>query len=63
MLRVKPELLAQEIRQAREAAHLSQVALAHQLGVSPRTVQNWESGRIPQIRHRKALADFLEKAA
>jgi DNA-binding transcriptional regulator YiaG len=57
MLRVKP--LAEQIREAREDAHLSQVELARELGVSPRTVQNWESGKTPQPRHRRAIASFL----
>lgn len=61
MLRVKP--LAEEIREAREEAHLSQVELARQLGVSPRTVQNWEAGKTPQPKHRRAVEAFLGERA
>jgi DNA-binding transcriptional regulator YiaG len=63
MFRVKRDeiSLADEIRRARDAASLSQVELAARLGVSPRTVQNWEAGRIPQPKHRRAIAAFLEQ--
>lgn len=54
--------LAAQIKRAREAAHLSQTELAHQLGVSARTVQNWEAGvGIPQPKHRRRLAAFLSE--
>jgi putative transcriptional regulator len=58
-LRVKP--LAAEIREARDRANLTQVELALRLGVSPRTIQNWEtSERNPRARHRRAINEFLE---
>ncbi len=62
MLRVN---LSTEIRAARDRLSLSQVELAQKLGVSPRTVQGWEAGRVPQPRHRRALVEFLaeEQAA
>jgi DNA-binding transcriptional regulator YiaG len=58
MLRVN---LQDEIREAREQAHLTQVDLAAKLGVSPRTVQGWEAGVIPQPKHRRLLAAFLDE--
>jgi len=59
VFRVKP---ADEIRAARERLDLTQVELAERLGVSPRSVQGWEAGRMPQAKHRRALADFLSEA-
>jgi DNA-binding transcriptional regulator YiaG len=54
------EQLAADIRKARDDAHLSQVELAERLGVSPRTLQNWEAGiGLPQPKHRRRLAAFL----
>jgi transcriptional regulator with XRE-family HTH domain len=58
-LRVNP--YAERLREARESANLTQVELAARLGVSPRTVQNWETGdRVPQAKHRRAIQDFLD---
>jgi DNA-binding transcriptional regulator YiaG len=61
-LRVKghEEPLGATIRLARDAAQLSQVEFAHMLGVSPRTVQYWEAGKLPRPKHRRALAAFLD---
>lgn len=53
--------LAQRIRDARFAAHLSQVEAAAELGVSPRTWQGWESGTMPWPRHRRALAAWFAR--
>lgn len=64
MLRVKDEpSLSERLREAREASDLSQVELARKLGVSPRTVQNWEAGMTPQPRHRRAVNLFIERAS
>lgn len=63
MLRVNGQLLSDELREARERSALSQVELAQKLGVSPRTVQGWEAGRMPQPKHRRAVLDFLKQAA
>lgn len=52
-----------EIRQARERARLTQEQLAQALGVSLRTVGNWERGasvpRSSEARVRHVLADHL----
>jgi DNA-binding transcriptional regulator YiaG len=63
MLRVNRDSLAEEIRVARDRAALSQVELAQKLGVSARTIQGWEAGRIPQPKHRRALLEFVKEAA
>jgi DNA-binding transcriptional regulator YiaG len=62
-LRVKghEEPLAETIKVARERANLSQVEFAALLGVSPRTVQYWEAGNLPQPKHRRAIAAFLDE--
>jgi transcriptional regulator with XRE-family HTH domain len=50
----------EQLREAREAANLSQKELSDRLGVSPRTVQYWEAGKIPQPKHRRAIAAFID---
>lgn len=39
----------------RATRHLSQSEAAESLGVSTRTVQNWEAGAYPWPRHRRAI--------
>lgn len=51
--------LAARIKQARDAANLSQVELAEQIGVSERTLQNWEAGTLPRPRHRRLVLAFI----
>lgn len=53
------ENLPTRLRDAREAANLTQSELAERLGVSMRSVQGWESGVRPQPRHRRLIAAFL----
>jgi transcriptional regulator with XRE-family HTH domain len=53
--------LGDAIRAAREAKHLSQVALAQYFGISKSAVNQWESGKnIPDQRKISALAEKLE---
>lgn len=52
--------LALRLRQAREAANLTQVELAEALEVSERTLQAWEKGTTPQPRHRRRLLAWLD---
>ena len=59
MLRVKD--WSDEVKVARDQAHLTQVELAARLGVSPRTVQNWETGTMPRAKHRRAIRAFLDE--
>lgn len=47
------------IRSARAVWALTQEDLARELGVSLRSVQNWESGMVPSARHTRALALFF----
>lgn len=56
-----PLTLGPVLRQARERANLSQEDLADQLGVSVRTVADWERPNHPWPwpRHRAALARFI----
>ena len=63
MLRVNGADLATALRVARDRVPLSQVELAQKLGVSPRTVQGWEAGVIPQPKHRRAVLEFIKEAA
>jgi transcriptional regulator with XRE-family HTH domain len=47
-----------------EEQYLTQREVAEQLGVSARTVSYWfTTDTIPQKRHRRALVDWLAKAA
>lgn len=56
--------LAQQIRSARDRDRLTQVEAAKLLGVSLRTLQEWEAGRaFPQPRHRRKLDAFCQAAA
>jgi transcriptional regulator with XRE-family HTH domain len=55
---VRNERLAAAMRQAR----VSQVRLAAEAGVDPKTVERWiTTGRIPHPKHRDAVAAFLEQ--
>lgn len=48
------------LRRALADARLREVDVAAALGVDPKTVQRWISGRVPHPRHRWALADLLK---
>ncbi len=54
------EELADRIRDLRVRLGFSQQDLAFEIGVSVRTVQNWETGIAPQPKHRRALAQLAE---
>jgi hypothetical protein len=47
------------LRRALADARLREVDVASALGVDPKTVQRWISGRLPQPRHRWGLADLI----
>jgi hypothetical protein len=47
------------LRRALADARLDEVAVATSLGVDPKTVRRWLSGRLPQRRHRWDLADLI----
>src|SRR3954451_21998499 len=49
------------LRRALAESRLREIDVAEALGVDPKTVQRWLSGRLPQPRHRWGLADLLER--
>jgi len=52
--------LSETLRRWREAAGVTQDALAHQLDVSSRTIQNWEAGETePSLSHYVRIAAVL----
>jgi transcriptional regulator with XRE-family HTH domain len=56
--------LGQRLKTRRDQLNLSQIEAAAHLGVSPRTLQNWEAGAsFPWPKHRRAVAAFLEEQA
>lgn len=59
MLRVKCVTPA-EIVTARTERMLTQQEAAEQVGVAPRTWQNWEAGNVvPRAKHQRALVAWL----
>jgi hypothetical protein len=48
------------LRSALLRAGLSHVDVAGRLAVDPKTVERWMAGRIPHLRHRKAIARLVE---
>ncbi|SFR18514.1 helix-turn-helix domain-containing protein [Desulfoscipio geothermicus] len=56
-----PNYKAREIKRIRQTLNLSQAAFASIIGVSPKTVEAWESGRnIPQGPSQRML-ELLDK--
>lgn len=55
-------LTGERIARARKDVSLSQRALAARLGVSVRTVQNYEAGRFVPYRHFEALSRLLGRS-
>lgn len=51
--------IGEPLRRALAGARLRDIDVAKTLGVDPKTVQRWLGGRLPQPRHRWALADLL----
>lgn len=52
--------LGKRIRERRDGLQLTQREAAKRLGVSERTLQNWEAGAaFPRRRHLRALDRFL----
>ena len=47
------------LRRALANARLREADVATSLGVDPKTVQRWVSGRVPHARHRWAVAELL----
>ena len=56
------QALAQRIVTARHRAGITQLELAAELGVTERTVQAWESGKVvPRPKHRRLILAFVER--
>jgi transcriptional regulator with XRE-family HTH domain len=51
------------LRSAMAAKHISAATLADRLGVDPKTVQRWVSGREPHASHRWQVAQILGERA
>jgi transcriptional regulator with XRE-family HTH domain len=51
--------IGEPLRRALAGARLREIDVAKTLGVDPKTVQRWLSGRLPHPRHRWGLADLL----
>ena len=49
-----------DVKKIREHLHYSQNKFAHMIGVSPRTLQNWEQGRRAPTRTAQALLRVFE---
>ena len=63
MRTVEPDgLTGRRLAAARADAHLSQRALAAELGVSLRTIQNYESGKFIPYRHLDTLSRLLGRS-
>ena len=43
--------------------HLTLDEAADELGVARRTLDGWATGAVPQPRHRRAIAAWLERGA
>ena len=54
-----PLTSGESLKEARQAANLSQAEFAEVLGVSIRSVQNWERGVVPHPRHRRRVVEAL----
>ena len=53
--------LGKQVREQRIRLHLSQREAAERIGISARTLQNWEAGTtFPWPKHRRAVKRFLE---
>lgn len=60
MLRVNPLSFGRAVRTERDRRNLSQKEAALELGVSERTLQDWEAKDVvPQPRHRRAIIEWV----
>lgn len=63
-MKLRVKCAPEDLREARERRLLTQEEAAAQVGVAPRTWQNWEAGTVvPRAKHQRALLDWLEEAA
>lgn len=54
-----PPTHGERLREARDAANLTQAELAERFGCSERALQNWEAGAKPRPRYRRLIAEFI----
>lgn len=57
----QPKVTAELVKKTRENLHLSRGVFAHQLGVSPRTLEKWEQGAGRPNNHAVALILLVRK--
>ena len=63
-LRVKCVPLGERVRETRRERLLTQEDAAREIGVAPRTLQNWEAGSVtPRAKHQRKILDWLGDAA
>lgn len=63
-LRVKCVPLGERVKETRGERILTQEEAAQQIGVAPRTLQNWEAGKVvPRAKHQRAILEWLGEAA
>ena len=59
-LRVKCVSLGERVRGKRDERLLTQQEAAEQIGVAPRTLQNWEAGKVtPRAKHQRQILKWL----
>ncbi len=58
---ILPMIIPQDIRDFRQAWHLSQTDLALMIGVSRRTICAWEAGTVPLTRIHKLAFERLKQ--
>ena len=58
---VERRLIGRRIAEARQGASLTQVALASELGVTPRSLQNWEAGSVVPYRHLNRIENLTHR--
>jgi len=57
----RPEVTPEVIRETREKLHLSRAVFAHELHVSPRTLEKWEQGRTKPNEQAATLILLVRK--
>lgn len=63
-MKLRVKFVPAEIVAARNERMLTQEEAAGQVGVAPRTWQNWESGKVtPRAKHQRRIIEWLEEAA
>ena len=62
-LRVKCAPIGERVREKRDERLLTQQEAAQQMGVAPRTLQNWEAGTVvPRVKHQRRILEWLGDA-